>query len=160
MTTRRVKRMVSMASGVSAALFAAVLGLAACASGQHRPHPKAATMQFDNAGTVHVDVYLVNGRLQWRLGRVLPGMRAMFRVPASAIESTAGLTRLVAIPGSQISPQVERDPRAVFAIAQPMSEILSQRWTFRQTGASVPQLHGMRLDCCGASVSERRRGGI
>jgi hypothetical protein len=102
-------------------------------------------MQFDNEATVSVDVYLVSGQFQWRLGRVPPGMRAMLRVPESAIESTMGVVRVAVIPGSQISAQAERDRRAVFAIAQPVSEVLSQRWTFRQPEAAGLQLEGRRL---------------
>jgi hypothetical protein len=49
------------------------------------------------------------------------------------------------IPGSQISAQAERDRRAVFAIALPVSEVLSQRWTFRQPEAAGLQLEGRRL---------------
>jgi hypothetical protein len=102
-------------------------------------------MRFDNEATVSVDVYLVSGQFQWRLGRVPPGMRAMLRVPESAIESKMGVVRVTVIPGSQISAQAERDRRAVFAIAQPVSEVLSQRWTFRQPEAAGLQLEGRRL---------------
>jgi len=144
MTTRRARSLVSMACGVLATLFAAALGLTACAGGLIPPEPQAATMRFDNEATVSVDVYLVSGQFQWRLGRVPPGMRAMLRVPESAIESTMGVVRVAVIPGSQISAQAERDRRAVFAIAQPVSEVLSQRWTFRQPEAAGLQLEGRR----------------
>jgi hypothetical protein len=134
-----------MAWGVLAALSAATLGLAACAGGPIPPEPQAATIRFDNEAMMYVDVYLVSGQFQWRLGRVSPGMRAMLRVPESAIESTMGFVRVAVIPGSQMSAQAERDPRAVFAIAQPVSEVLSQRWTFRQPEAAALQLEGRRL---------------
>lgn len=145
MTTRRAKSLVSMPRGVLATLFAAALGLTACAGRPIPPEPQAPTMQFDNEATVSVDVYLVSGQFQWRLGRVPPGMRAMLRVPESAIESTMGVVRVTVIPGSQISAQAERDRRAVFAIALPVSEVLSQRWTFRQPEAAGLQLEGRRL---------------
>lgn len=145
MTTRRAKSLVSMAWSVLATLFAAALGLTACAGGPRPLEPQAATIRFDNEATVFVDVYLVGGQFQWRLGRVLPGMRTMLRVPESAIESTMGIVRVTVIPGSQISGQAERDPRAVFAIAQPVSEVLSQRWTFRQPAAAALQLEGTRV---------------
>jgi len=102
-------------------------------------------MRFDNEATVFVDVYLVSGQFQWRLGRVAPGMRTMLRVPESAIESRMGVVRVAVIPGSPIAVQAERDSRAVFAIAQPVSEVLSQRWTFRQPEAAGLQLEGRRL---------------
>ena len=102
-------------------------------------------MRFDNEATVFVDVYLVSGQFQWRLGRVSPGMRTMLQVPESAIASTMGVVRVAVIPGSPIAAQAERDPRAVFAIAQPVSEVLSQRWTFRQPEAAGLQLEGRRL---------------
>jgi hypothetical protein len=133
-----------MAWGVLATLFSATLGLAACA-GPLPPEAQAATIRFDNEAMMYVDVYLVSGQFQWRLGRVSPGMRAMLRVPESAIESTMGFLRVAVIPGSQMSAQAERDPRAVFAIAQPVSEVLSQRWTFRQPEAAALQLEGRRL---------------
>ncbi len=134
-----------MAWGVLATLFAGTLGLAACAGGARPPEPQAATMQFDNEATVFVDVYLVSGQFQWRLGRVPPGMQTMLRVPEAAIESTMGFVRLTVIPGSQVSAQADRDPRAVFGILQPVSEVVSQRWTFRQPEAAALQLEGTRL---------------
>jgi hypothetical protein len=135
MTTRRAKSLVSMAWGVLA-------GLTACAGGPMPPGPQAATMRFDNEATVSVDVYLVSEQFQWRLGRVAPGMHTMLRVPESAIRSTTGVARVVVIPGAQMSAQAEQDPRAVFAIAQPVSEVLLQRWTFRQPEAAALQLEG------------------
>ena len=144
-TTRCAKSLVSIASGVLATLFAAALGPTACAGGPHAPEPEPVTIRFDNEATVYVDVYLVSGQFQWKLGRVPPGMRAMLRVPESAIESTMGLMRVAAIPGSLMSAQAERDPRAVFATAQAVSEVLSQRWTFRQPEAAALQLEGTRL---------------
>ena len=145
MTTRGVKSLVSTASIVSAMCGAAALGLTACAGRPQRPEPEIATMQFRNDAMVSVDVYLVSAQFQWRLGRVPPGMRAMLRIPESAIESTMGFVRVAAIPGSQMSAQAERDPRAVFAIAQPVSAVLSQRWTFRQPAAASLQLEGRWL---------------
>jgi len=140
--------------------LAAVLGTAACAGG---PHPVTqgtntertegtastaeseaprATIEFDNEASVHIDVYIVTGQYQWRLGRVAAGARARLTVPQSAIESTMGFVRLTVIPGSQMSAQAARDPRAVQAIALPVSEVLSQRWTFRQSTTASLQLQG------------------
>jgi hypothetical protein len=145
MTTRRVKSLVSMAPGELPTLIAAALGLTASAGAPHPPEPEPAAIRFDNEATVQVDVYLVSGQFQWRLGRVPPGMRAMLRVPESAIESTMGFVRVAVIPGSPMSAQADESPRAVFAIMQPVSEVLSQRWTFRQPAAAALQLEGTRL---------------
>jgi hypothetical protein len=124
---------------------AAALGLTACAGRPQRPEPEVATMQFRNDAMVSVDVYLVSAQFQWRLGRVPPGIRAVLRVPESAIESAMGVVRVAVIPGSQMSAQADRDPRVVFAIAQPVSAVLSQRWTFRQPAAAALQLEGRWL---------------
>jgi len=124
---------------------AAALGLTACAGRPQRPEPEVATMQFRNDAMVSVDVYLVSAQFQWRLGRVPPGIRAVLRVPESAIDSAMGVVRVAVIPGSQMSAQADRDPRVVFAIAQPVSAVLSQRWTFRQPAAAALQLEGRWL---------------
>jgi hypothetical protein len=117
------------------------------ASGTTGAAPESPTdvLQFDNQAMVHVDVYLVSGQTQWRLGRVPPGMRMSLRVPASAIDWTTGFVQLTVIPGSQMSAQAWRDPRAILAIAQPVSDVMSQRWTFRQPGGLPLELQAMRL---------------
>jgi hypothetical protein len=153
--------MVSVASEVSGIRFAVLLvtglGVAACAGRQHATaqtervesaeHTENAmngerrtdVLQFENQATEYVDVYLASrsGQLQWRLGRVPPGFRAELRVPKSAIDGASGFVELAVIAGSPLSADVWRDPRAVTAIAQPISQVLSQRWTFRQP-ASLP----------------------
>lgn len=151
MTTPRATPMVSAAAWLGRATVVAVaLGAAACAGGPHSVtqaeyETPPATIQFDNEATVHVDVYVVTGQYQWKLGRVLPGARVVLRVPRSAIESTMGLVQLTVIPGSQMSGQAVRDPRAVPAIAQPMSELLSYRWAFRPAATVGMQLQGTRV---------------
>ena len=164
MTTRRAYPTVSAVSAFARTIaLGLALGLVACAG---RPRPttqvtnqggfestdnsvvsdsRMTTIQFENAATVHVDVYITTDQFQWRLGRVPPGMQAMLRVPQSAIESTVGFVQLIVIPGAQVSAQAARDPRAVLAIVQPMSAVLSQRWTFRQPAGAALQLEGMRV---------------
>jgi hypothetical protein len=164
--------MVSTASDLSGlrlvAVFAVPLCIGACAGRQHpitdieRAESAGSTeratalsttespsdmLQFDNQATVYVDVYLVGGQMQQRLGRVPPGMRAMLRIPVSTIDWTAQFVRVAVIPGSQMSAEAWRDPRATSAIAQPLSELLSQRWTFRQqdAGGAALQLQATRL---------------
>jgi hypothetical protein len=156
MPTRPNQSLVSVAL-----LLVVTLGAGACAGRQHAAPPavqdaeqsasdvnaelQTDRLQFDNQATVYVDVYLVGGQLQWRLGRVQPGDRAMLRVPESALPWTLGFVQLAVIPGSQMAAEAWRDPRAVLAIAQPMSEVLSHRWTFRQPGGAVLQLQSTRL---------------
>ena len=159
--------MVSVASQRSGAVGAAVVvmvsALAACAGRQPlltttqradgaeramnvtAAESRMDVLQFDNQATTYVDVYLVAGQIQWKLGRISPGMRVGLRIPESAIDRTAGFVQLAVIPGSAPSAQVLRDPRAVVAIAQPVSELLSQRWTFRQAAGAPLQLQGARL---------------
>ena len=167
MRTRRNQLMVSVASELSglrlAAVLVAALWVGACA-GRQRPTTQTARadsaesnasvttaespaemLQFDNQATVYVDVYIVGGQNQWRLGRVPPGMRMKLKVPASAVDWPVGFVQLVVIPGSQVSMQAWRDPRAITGIAQPLSEVLSQRWNFRQPNGPELQLQPTRL---------------
>src|SRR5690349_13305176 len=103
MPTRRNQPMVSVPAGFSAACLAAVLitslGLSACVARRYpmtqtqramsaegsasvtADEPRRDALQFDNQATVYVDVYLVGEQIQWRLGRVPPGMRATLRIP-------------------------------------------------------------------------------
>ena len=167
MRTGRNQSLVSVASASSsirlAALLVAALGVGACAGRRGPatqaepaggaasttsvtdPEARTETVQFDNQATVWVDVYLVGGQLQWRLGRVPPGFRATLRVPESAIPWTVGFVQLAVIPGSQASVEAWRDPRAIIAPAQPMSEVMSQRWAFRQAAGAALQLQATRL---------------
>lgn len=107
--------------------------------------PPRTMLQFDNESTSYVDVYLAGPETQWRLGRVPPGARISLRVPESAINWTAGFVRLAVIAGSPMSVQAWRDPHAVTGIEQPVSELLLQRWTFRQPGAAAQELEPTRL---------------
>jgi len=149
--------MVSVLSKVRGFALGAALVLIACVGRQHPitqsdrmtsmdADGRTTVLQFDNQATVYVDVYLVGGpQIQWRLGRVSAGMRETMNVPESAIDWTTGFVQLVVIPGSHMSPEAVRDPRAVVAIAQPVSEVLSQRWTFRQPAGAALQLQATRL---------------
>lgn len=155
--------MVSVASDVRGVALVAALVVTACAG---RQHPVAQTeraasaesntsdveaelqsgvLQFDNQATLYVDVYLVAREIQWRLGRVPAGMRATLNVPESAIDWPTGFMQLAVIPGSLMSGEASRDPRAILAVAQPMFEVLSHRWTFRQPAGAALQLQATRL---------------
>jgi len=161
--------MVSVASEVSGIRFAVLLvtglGVAACAGRQHaivqnervesaektenamNGERRTDVLLFENQATEYVDVYLAwrGGPLQWRLGRVPPGLRAELRVPKSAIDGASGVVELAVIAGSPLSAEVRRDPRAVIAIAQPIQQVLSQRWTFRQPAGLPLQLEATWL---------------
>ena len=170
MHTRRNQSMVSVASDVSGiglvTLLVTALGVGACAGRQHavtqtervesaeENTANATTEQlrtdmllFDNQATVYVDVYLARPgeQLQWRLGRVPPGFNGMLRVPQSAIDRSAGFVQVAVIAGSQLSAEAWRDPRAVLAIGQPLSQVLSQSWTFRQPAGLPLQLQATPL---------------
>lgn len=139
--------MVSVAPTVRGFALACALVVTACAGRSHAvvAEGPAAALQFDNQATTYVDVYLVAGQTQWRLGRVPAGMRTMLTVPESAIEWPTGLMQLVVIPGSLVSAEAWRDPRAIFAVAQSVSEVLSQRWSFRQPAGAALQLQSFRI---------------
>jgi hypothetical protein len=161
MTTRRATSVVSVAARLGrVAVLAVGLGTVACAGGPRpvtrgtyaertdgfastdEPDAGPAAIEFDNEATVHVDIYIVSAQYQWRLGRVVPGARALLRVPQSAIESTMGLVWLTVIPGSQMSAQAAWERGAVLAMPQPVAQLLSQRWTFRQSATAATQLQG------------------
>jgi hypothetical protein len=141
MITPRTRAIVSLAATLTAAL-----ALGACARSPARPGPAAradvaalagrpATIRFDNGGRERVLVYLVGEQREWLLGRVEPGARATLRLPRASLAGSPGLVRLAVLAGERLTLQAARDPRATVAtttIAQPVSTILSQRWTFAQ----------------------------
>lgn len=135
-----------------AALLVAALGIGACAGRQHpvtpadgAAAPRTVMLHFDNQATVYVDVYLIADELQWRLGRVPPGMRTSLSVPQSAIDRAPGFVQLAVIPGAQITGEARRDPQAILAVGQRLSEVLSRRWTFRQDAGAALQLQATPL---------------
>jgi hypothetical protein len=148
MTTPHTRTIVSLVT------IAASLALGACAG--HTAPPardgaaavaaRATTIRFDNEGRVPVRVYLIGAQREWSLGRVEQGARATLRIPAESLEETAGLVRLAVIADAPPSAQAALDPRSIFAMAQPMSMILSQRWTYSQPHLASPQLFGARRD--------------
>jgi hypothetical protein len=148
MTTPRTRAAVSL---VASAL---TLALGACAhpgSSVARPGPapaedRALAIRFDNEATVHVDVYLVGEQRQWLLGRVEPGAAATLRLPSTSLAPTAGFVRLVALADSPRSVMAARDPHAIVAMEQPLSAIVSQRWTLSRSAFAAPQLFGAPRD--------------
>jgi hypothetical protein len=148
MTTPRVRTIVSRAAALALSL---VLG--ACAGRQSAASDAAATVsparpltvRFDNEAQVHVHVYLVGERREWLLGRVAPGARATLRIPAEAATEQPAFVRLAVLSNTSVSMRAARDPRAAITIAQPTSDLVSQRWAYTQRYLAAPELFGMRL---------------
>ena len=135
---------------VSAISLAATLALGACARG---PAPttwggtaattgQGATIRFVNEAETYVDVYLVGETREWWLGRVAPGARTTLRIRDDLLAATAGYLRLAVLAGAQRTAQAARDPRATLTIAQPGPSLFDQRWTFRQSQVTAPELFG------------------
>ena len=109
----------------------------AAAAGEH------AEIRFENEAETYVDVYLIGETRQWWLGRVAPGALTTLRLQDEALAITSsGYVRLAVLPHSGRTLQVARDPRATFTIAQPGQSLFDQRWTFRQSQLTAPELFG------------------
>lgn len=141
-------------AAVSTLSVASTLVLAACAGG---PSPATGydavatsehrvAIRFDNEAQSWVDVYLVGQTREWRLGRVAPGAHTTLWVPESAVSSTSGFVRLAVLAGAPPSAQAARDPRAIFTVAQPSSDLLSQQWKFSQRQSATPEIFGSPLE--------------
>lgn len=133
MTTPYRRAFVSTAATMIIAL-ALALALGACVR-QLPPRPeddRALTFRFDNDGREHVHVYLINVERQWLLGRVEPGAIAILKIPADAIEESATSVRLAVLTGERVTLQASTHPRATLTIAQPVSDLLAQRWQFSE----------------------------
>jgi len=147
MITPGIRTTVSVLSVTSA------LALAACAGGPSpttwndavAPSERRVAIQFDNGAQSSVDVYLVGQTREWRLGRVAPGARTTLWIPESAVSSTSGFVRLAVLAGAPPSAQAALDPRAVFAVAQPGWDLISQQWRFSQRQSASPELFGSPL---------------
>lgn len=129
---------------VSVISLAATLALCACAG---NPAPTTwdgggGTIRFVNEAESYVDVYLVGETRQWWLGRVAPGARTTLRIKDEALRATSGYLRLAVLAGAPLSLQAARDPRATLTIAQPGQSLFDQRWTFRQSQVTSPELFG------------------
>ena len=135
---------------VSAISLAATLAAGACA---RRPAPttwdgtatttdQGATIRFVNEAETYVDVYLVGETREWWLGRVAPGARTTLRIGDEVLKAPAGYLRLAVLAASLRTMQASRDPRATLTIAQPRQSLLDQRWTFRQSQVTAPELFG------------------
>ena len=102
------------------------------------------TFRFDNEPRDYAHVYLGSEQRQWLLGRVEPGARATLRIPEEALTGDPGSMRLAVLAGQRVTLRVAGEARAALTIAQPATEILSQRWTLSKTLA-VGQLRALPL---------------
>lgn len=147
MTTQRIRSLVSLA-----AALAVTLVLGGCASAPSRLASEAPTLsdevartvRFDNEARDYVHVYLVGVRQEWLLGRVAPGGRTTLQIPDAALADDAGPLRLAVLAGARATMRAANEIRAATTIAQPATDILSQRWTFSQLTATE-QLTARRL---------------
>ena len=138
---------------VSAALLAA-LALGACArgpapvtwEGSAASEESPVAIRFDNEAEARVDVYLVGEQREWWLGRVSPGAHTTLRIPPAARVAISGFVRLAVLPDAPISMQASRDPRAAITIAQPATQLLSQKWTFSHPQMASAEIVGARLE--------------
>jgi hypothetical protein len=146
MTTPRIRSLVSLA-----AVLTVTLTLGGCLSAPSRlasdgPAPAEGAplaIRFENDARDYVHVYLIGDQREWLLGRVEPGGRATLRIPEAALSEDAGPMRLAVLVGDRVTLRAAGKPLAAIAIAQPATEILSQRWTFSQM-LSTGQLTGLR----------------
>lgn len=139
----------ALVSIVTFTVLTATAVLGACAHPQSvaTSEPAArASFRFDNESETSVDVYLVTDQRAWRLGRVASGARTDLRIPDTALPATAGFLRLAVLAGGPVTLQPATDPHAILTIAQPLSVLLSQRWTFAQSQGGSPQILGVRAD--------------
>lgn len=135
-----------------AAALIAILALGACARGASLATMNDAiarterplAIRFDNEAQTYVDVYLIGEQREWRLGRVAPGARATLTIPEGAISASSGLVRLGVLANLPYSAQAARDPRTTFTIAQPVSQLLAQRWAFWQRHSAPAEIFGAR----------------
>ena len=149
MTTPRTRAIVSLAARLSL-----TLALGACVRGPARPaldgpasvEGRPLTIRFDNGGREHVHVYLIGEKREWLLGRVEAGARATLRIPAAARAGTPEFMQLAVLTGERLTLQAARDARAMLTVAQPVSQILSQRWMFVQGQLASLPLRDARVD--------------
>ena len=131
----RIRALVSLAVAMTV-----TLALGACVRAPSRPavvgpapiENATLAIRFENDARERVHVYLIGERREWLLGRVEPGAVATLRFPEESLAENSGFVQLAVLMGERVTLQAGRDPRATFTVAQPASEILSQRWMFAQ----------------------------
>ena len=104
----------------------------AARSGPSRESDVPPSIRFDNDAREHVHVYLIGEKREWVLGRVEAGAIAMLRIPEESLAGDPRFVRLVVIPGEGVTLRAARHVRATPTLAQPLLDIMSQRWRFSQ----------------------------
>lgn len=87
-------------------------------------------------------MYLIGAKREWLLGRVEPGAIESLRIPEAALAEGPTMVRLAVLAGERVTFQAARHAGARLTTAQPLSAILSQRWTFSQgelTSQALPR---------------------
>lgn len=100
------------------------------------------TVAFENEAQTYADVYFVGEQRQLWLGRVAPGALTTLQIPVAALLDNSGYVRLAVLAGAPRTAQPASDPRATLSIAQPVSTLLAQRWTFRKLELALPEITG------------------
>jgi hypothetical protein len=131
MPTLRRRAFVSVIATMSLSLTVAGCFQAA-RGGPSRQNDVPPSIRFDNDAREHVHVYLIGEKREWLLGRVEAGAIAMLRIPEESLAGDPTFVRLVVIAGDGVTLQAARHARATPTLAQPVSDILSQRWRFSQ----------------------------
>jgi hypothetical protein len=130
MPTLRRRAFVSMIATLSLSLTAAACSQAAARGGRSPVDDVPLAIRFDNDAREHVHVYLINEKREWLLGRVEAGAIAMLRIPEESLAGNPTFVRMVVIAGEGVTLQAARHAGATPTLAQPVSDILSQRWRF------------------------------
>ncbi len=132
MPTLRRRAFVSVIATMSLWLTVAACSQAAARGGRSPADDVSLAIRFDNGAREHVHVYLIGEKREWVLGRVEAGAIAMLRIPEESLAGDQTFVRLVVIPGEGLTLQAARHAAATPTLAQPVSDILSQRWKFSQ----------------------------
>lgn len=132
MPTLRRRALVSVIATMSISLTVAACFQAAARGGPSPRDDIPPAIRFDNGAREHVHVYLIGEKREWLLGRVEAGAIAMLRIPEESLAGDPTHVRLVVIAGEGVTLRAARHARATPTLAQPLWDILSQRWRFSQ----------------------------
>lgn len=132
MPTLRRRALVSVVATMSLSITVAACVQTAGRGGASSRDDLPPAIRFDNDTREHVHVYLIGEKREWVLGRVEAGAIAMLRIPEESLAGDQTFVRLVVIAGDGITLQAARHVRATPTLAQPVLDILSQRWRFSQ----------------------------
>ncbi|HEY7233399.1 MAG TPA: hypothetical protein VH539_04575 [Gemmatimonadaceae bacterium] len=139
-------------AAVSFAALAATLALGACARGASPATWDGAAgfsdgrfaIGFENEAQTYVDVYYIDERREWWLGRVAPGALTSLTIPGAALSTTTGFVRLGILANTQRTLHPMSDARTILTIPQPVGKLMAQQWTYRQTPLATPEIFGKR----------------